>query len=87
MINFVFITVVLILQMQKDCLHIEWPFGPKFNRTIVPCNSDDGMETFVLTRLQLEPLSLVFLVFFMSILIIQVLNFINTNYDNNNKLK
>lgn len=61
--------------MQKDCLYIEWPFGPKINKTIISCNSDDGKETFVLTRLQLEPLSLVFLIFFMSILIIQVFIF------------
>lgn len=72
MINIVFIIIVLILQMQKDCLHIEWPLGPKFNHTIVPCNSDSREEIWVMTRLQLEPIGLVFLVFFMSILIIQV---------------
>lgn len=34
MINVVFIIVVLVLQMQKDCLHIEWPLGPKFNHSV-----------------------------------------------------
>ncbi|KAI1727540.1 chitin synthase domain-containing protein [Ditylenchus destructor] len=71
MINVVFIIVVLVLQMQKDCLHIEWPLGPKFNHSITPCNSDSREEIWVMTRLQLEPIGLVFLVFFMSILIIQ----------------
>lgn len=75
MINFVFVTIVLILQMQKNCFYIEWPFGPKFNKTIIPCNSNDEKEIIILTRLQLEPLSLIFLVFFMSILIIQVIIF------------
>uniref|UniRef100_A0A7E4VWA1 chitin synthase n=1 Tax=Panagrellus redivivus TaxID=6233 RepID=A0A7E4VWA1_PANRE len=69
--NVVFIIIVLVLQMQKDCLHIEWPLGPKFNHTIVPCNSDSKEEIWVMTRLQLEPIGLVFLVFFMSILVIQ----------------
>ena len=72
MLNVVFIIIVLVLQMQKDCLHIEWPLGPKFNHTIIPCNSDNRQEIWVMTRLQLEPIGLVFLVFFMSILIIQV---------------
>ncbi|GMR34335.1 hypothetical protein PMAYCL1PPCAC_04530, partial [Pristionchus mayeri] len=27
MLNIVFIIVVLVLQLQKDCLHIEWPIG------------------------------------------------------------
>ncbi|VDK53649.1 unnamed protein product [Anisakis simplex] len=73
MVNVVYITIVLVLQMQKDCLHIEWPLGPKFNHTIIPCNSDSREEVWVMTRLQLEPIGLVFLVFFMSILIIQFL--------------
>lgn len=51
MINIVFIIVVLVLQMQKDCLHIEWPFGPKFNHTIVPCNSDKKEQIWVGGRL------------------------------------
>ncbi|KAI6178917.1 Chitin synthase [Aphelenchoides besseyi] len=71
MINIVFIIVVLVLQMQKDCLHIEWPFGPKFNHTVVPCNSDKKEHIWVMSRLQLEPIGLLFLVFYMSILIIQ----------------
>uniref|UniRef100_A0A914VAF7 Uncharacterized protein n=1 Tax=Plectus sambesii TaxID=2011161 RepID=A0A914VAF7_9BILA len=71
MLNVVFIIVVLVLQMQKDCLHIEWPLGPKFNHSIIPCNADTLKEEWVMTRLQLEPIGLVFLVFFMSILVVQ----------------
>ncbi|CAI5440716.1 unnamed protein product [Caenorhabditis angaria] len=76
MINVVFIISVLVLQIHKDCLNIEWPIGPKFNHTIRPCyaNHDDPKEEiWVMTRLQLEPIGLVFLVFFVSILIIQFL--------------
>ncbi|CAI4232245.1 unnamed protein product [Auanema sp. JU1783] len=71
MLNIVFIIVVLVLQLQKDCLHIEWPIGPKFKQIVRPCNGDSKEEIWVVTRLQLEPIGLVFLVFFMSILIIQ----------------
>lgn len=73
MLNVVFIIVVLVLQLQKDCLHIEWPIGPKFNHTITPCYGDTTKEIWVMSRLQLEPIGLVFLVFFMSILVIQFL--------------
>ncbi|VDL76918.1 unnamed protein product [Nippostrongylus brasiliensis] len=62
MVNIVFIIVILVLQLQKDCLHIEWPIGPK--RICF-------QEIWVVTRLQLEPLGFVFLIFFMSILVIQ----------------
>uniref|UniRef100_A0A1I7XDN7 Uncharacterized protein n=1 Tax=Heterorhabditis bacteriophora TaxID=37862 RepID=A0A1I7XDN7_HETBA len=27
-------------RLQKDCLHIEWPIGPKFNHTVRPCHGD-----------------------------------------------
>ncbi|RCN29554.1 Chitin synthase [Ancylostoma caninum] len=71
MVNVVFIIIILVLQLQKDCLHIEWPIGPKYNHTVRPCHGDTKEEIWVVTRLQLEPLGLVFLIFFMSILIIQ----------------
>nr|CDJ87433.1 Fungal chitin synthase domain containing protein [Haemonchus contortus] len=71
MVNVVFIIVILVLQLQKDCLHIEWPIGSKFNHTVRPCHGDTKEEIWVVTRLQLEPLGFVFLIFFMSILIIQ----------------
>ncbi|KAJ1373999.1 Chitin synthase 2 [Parelaphostrongylus tenuis] len=71
MVNIVFIIIILVLQLQKDCLHIEWPIGPKFNHSVRLCNGDNKKEVWIVTRLQLEPLGLVFLIFFMSILIIQ----------------
>ncbi|VDO32329.1 unnamed protein product [Brugia timori] len=71
MVNVVFIIIVLLLQLQKDCIHIEWPLGPRYNHTIIPCNTDIREPIWVVTRLQLEPIGLVFLLFFMSILIIQ----------------
>ncbi|KAK5985002.1 hypothetical protein GCK32_011468, partial [Trichostrongylus colubriformis] len=40
MVNIVFIIVILVLQLQKDCLHIEWPIGPKYNHTVRPCHGD-----------------------------------------------
>uniref|UniRef100_A0A8R1DIP0 chitin synthase n=1 Tax=Caenorhabditis japonica TaxID=281687 RepID=A0A8R1DIP0_CAEJA len=76
MINVVFIITVLVLQIHKDCLNIEWPIGPKYNHTVRPCyasHDDSKEEIWVMTRLQLEPIGLVFLMFFVSILIIQFL--------------
>lgn len=74
MVNIIFIIAILVLQMQKDCLHIEWPLGPKFNHSVVVCNSDKREHVWMVTRLQLEPIGLLFLVFYMSILAIQVNN-------------
>uniref|UniRef100_A0A0R3RRN4 chitin synthase n=1 Tax=Elaeophora elaphi TaxID=1147741 RepID=A0A0R3RRN4_9BILA len=71
MVNTVFIIVVLLLQLQKDCIHIEWPLGPRYNHTVIPCSTDSREPVWVVTRLQLEPIGLVFLLFFMSILVIQ----------------
>lgn len=55
----------------QDCLHIEWPIGPLQNHTVVSCYGDSTEVKYAMTRLQLEPIGLVFLVFFMSILVIQ----------------
>lgn len=73
MVNTVFIIVVLLLELQKDCIHLEWPLGPRYNHTVIPCSMDIRRPVWVVTRLQLEPIGLVFLLFFMSILIIQVI--------------
>jgi len=83
LLNGLFVLVVLLLQIKKDCLHVEWPFGPLVNHTFVPCtaqeqaqmasNVDQPTQTIlVLGRLQLEPIGLVFLIFFVSLLVIQV---------------
>ncbi|CAG9533278.1 unnamed protein product [Cercopithifilaria johnstoni] len=71
MVNTVFIITVLLLQLQKNCIHIEWPLGPRYNHTVIPCKTDIREPIWMVTRLQLEPIGLVFLLFFMSILIIQ----------------
>nr|Q8T5G8.1 RecName: Full=Chitin synthase; AltName: Full=Chitin-UDP acetyl-glucosaminyl transferase [Meloidogyne artiellia]AAG40111.1 chitin synthase [Meloidogyne artiellia] len=77
MVNIVFIIVVLVLQLQKDCLHIEWPLGPLVNQTRVQCGGGGGRdfegEEWIMSRLQLEPMGFVFIVFFLIILFIQFL--------------
>lgn len=73
MINALFVLIVFLLQLKKDCLHIEWPIGPLVNHTVVPCDSDSRDPIWVLSRLQLEPIGFVFLFFFMSLLLIQFL--------------
>ena len=89
MANIVFIIIVLVLQMQKDCLHIgahllplnihsypfvqlEWPLGPLVNQTRVQCGVESSEDEWVMSRLQLEPIGFVFIVFFLAILLIQV---------------
>jgi len=84
LLNGLFVLVVFVLQANKNCIHVEWPFGPVVNQTFVPCtiqeqaqllasNADQATQPImVLGRLKLEPVGLVFLIFFFSLLVIQV---------------
>lgn len=68
MSNALFILAVFLLQLHKEILYVEWPFGGKVNATI---NPDTGEVTVKEERLHMEPIGLVFVFFFAFILIIQ----------------
>lgn len=68
MLNALFILAVFLLQLHKDIIHVEWPFGAKVNATI---NPDTGEVTVKEEKLEMEPIGLVFVFFFAFILIIQ----------------
>lgn len=68
MFNALFILAVFLLQLHKEILYVEWPFGGKVNATI---NADTGEVTVKEERLHMEPIGLVFVFFFAFILIIQ----------------
>ncbi|XP_070172648.1 chitin synthase chs-2 isoform X2 [Polyergus mexicanus] len=68
MMNALFVLIVFLLQLNKDLLHIKWPFGIKTNVTY----DDSTMEVHITKEyLQLEPIGLVFVFFFALILVIQ----------------
>nr|AFM38193.1 chitin synthase [Anasa tristis] len=68
MINALFVLIVFLLQLNKDLLHIKWPFGVKTNITY----NEDTQEVLISKEyLQLEPIGLVFVFFFALIIIIQ----------------
>ena len=69
MSNALFILVVFLLQLNKDILHINWPFGVRENITFVPETNEIRIEK---EYLEMEPIGLVFVVFFGLILIIQL---------------
>lgn len=73
MINAIFILAVFLLQLHKDIIHVDWPFGAKVNATI---NPDTGEVTVKEEKLEMEPIGLVFVFFFAFILIIQFLGMI-----------
>ncbi|XP_055379222.1 chitin synthase chs-2 isoform X1 [Condylostylus longicornis] len=68
MINALFVLIVFLLQLNKDNLHVKWPFGVKTNITY-----DETTQEVHITKeyLQLEPIGLVFVFFFALILVIQ----------------
>nr|USH46112.1 chitin synthase chs-2 [Androctonus crassicauda] len=68
MFNALFILIVFLLQLNKDQLHLDWPLGVKTNITYIPETSEVRIEK---EYLELEPIGLVFAVFFALILVIQ----------------
>ncbi|XP_015436529.1 PREDICTED: uncharacterized protein LOC107191901 [Dufourea novaeangliae] len=68
MLNALFVLIVFLLQLNKDLLHVKWPFGIKTNITY-----DESSQEVHITKeyLQLEPIGLVFVFFFALILVIQ----------------
>ncbi|XP_071036009.1 chitin synthase chs-2 isoform X1 [Parasteatoda tepidariorum] len=68
MFNALFILIVFLMQLNKDLLHWDWPLGVKTNITYIPETSEVRIDK---EYLQLEPIGLVFAVFFALILIIQ----------------
>lgn len=68
MVNALFILSVFLLQLNKEILHIDWPLGVRENITINPETNE-----FIVDKeyLELEPIGLVFVVFFGTILVIQ----------------
>ncbi|KHJ44104.1 Chitin synthase [Trichuris suis] len=71
MMNALFVLIIFLLQLKKNCIYIEWPFSPLTNHTIIPCNKDTNEPEWTISRLQLEPIGLVFLSFFMTLLLLQ----------------
>ena len=72
MLNGLFILVVYMLQRYKDTIYIAWPLDCKYNITY--SNEDSIGELVEINKecLQFEPVGLIFVVFFFTILIIQV---------------
>ncbi|XP_054721541.1 LOW QUALITY PROTEIN: chitin synthase chs-2-like [Uloborus diversus] len=68
MFNALFILIVFLLQLNKDQLHLDWPLGVKTNITYIPETSEVRIDK---EYLELEPIGLVFAVFFALILVIQ----------------
>lgn len=68
MFNALFILIVFLLQLNKDQLHFDWPLGVKTNITYIPETSEVRIDK---EYLELEPIGLVFAVFFALILVIQ----------------
>lgn len=67
MLNALFVLVVFLLTLKKELLHIKWPFDIKTNFTYFENNEVIMVKQY----LQLEPIGLVFLVFFAILLVVQ----------------
>nr|CAI5838117.1 unnamed protein product [Callosobruchus analis] len=68
MLNSLFVLTVFMLTLQKNVLHIDWPFNPKVNFTY---RLDTNEFTIHQDFLQLEPIGFIFLIFFFMLMGIQ----------------
>lgn len=68
MCNAVFVVLIFLLQLEKNSVHINWPYGAKVNVTYVP-GADQVSVNF--EYLELEPIGLVFVGVFGLVLGIQ----------------
>ncbi|XP_059620606.1 chitin synthase chs-2-like [Phlebotomus argentipes] len=68
MINVIFVLTVLLLQMNKDDIHIRWPFEVK---NFIDYDTANNEITIVREYLELDPIGLLFVAFFGIILAIQ----------------
>lgn len=68
MINALFVLIVFLMQLKKDILHINWPFGASYNITY-----DRAMNEVHIDKdyLQLEPIGCLFILAFVLILFVQ----------------
>merc|ERR1712209_60732 len=67
MFNALFVLIVFMLTLNKDILHIDWPFGVKTNITI----TDENQVLVTKEYLHLEPIGIVLVFFFFAIVVIQ----------------
>lgn len=68
MLNALFVLIVFLLQLKKSHLHIRWPFGAENTITFDESNFEIHIRR---EYLELEPIGLLFVLFFGIILIIQ----------------
>ncbi len=71
MINGLWVVTVFLMQENQDKIYIEWPWGAK--GPSVSYSENLGQITLVYDYLQLEPIGLVFLLFFAIVLLIQLI--------------
>lgn len=69
MINSIWVLTIFLLQENKDLLYIRWPFAAK--GPILDFDEDDQTLHITYEYLQLEPIGLLFVVFFAVVLIVQ----------------
>ncbi|XP_076251773.1 chitin synthase chs-2-like [Rhynchophorus ferrugineus] len=70
MLNSLFVLVVFLLTLQKDLIHLKWPFNPTVNFTYTGTSTANEI-LLTKTRLELEPIGFVFLIFFFGLMAVQ----------------
>ncbi|XP_014204894.1 uncharacterized protein LOC106636864 [Copidosoma floridanum] len=78
MINALFVLIIFLMQMQKELIHLRWPFGVKYNITF----DSEATEVHVDSQyLRLEPIGFVFILGFLLVLLIQFVAMLFHRFD------
>ncbi|KAG7202391.1 hypothetical protein KM043_018708 [Ampulex compressa] len=78
MINALFVLIVFLMQLNKDTLHLQWPLGVKYNITY---NEKRNEVNLYKSYLRLEPIGCLFILGFVTILLIQFMAMLVHRFD------
>jgi chitin synthase len=84
MINSIWVLTIFLLQENKDLLYIRWPFAAK--GPIISYDDTDQTIHLEYEYLQLEPIGLLFVVFFAVVLILQLSGMMLHRYKTENNI-
>ncbi|KAK4004959.1 hypothetical protein OUZ56_006685 [Daphnia magna] len=71
-LNALYVTIVFLMTLEKDKVHLDWPLGIQYNISYEYFDPPGWPTVNVeMTYLQLEPIGMVFLLMFASVMIIQ----------------
>ncbi|XP_054005861.1 chitin synthase chs-2-like [Hylaeus anthracinus] len=81
-LNIIFVVAIFLLQINKDVLHLQWPFAVQYDITYVLDTEEVDKEVHIMRKyMHLEPIGCLFIFAFVVILLIQFLAMLVHRFD------